>query len=272
MENRAASTRVHGLVLSGIIGLTGMALLVGGVTFAEWSVEKPNRAGEILAGNLDLDVAADAKWYDITANREDGKAPVTIDGKRGHAIPTIGAYRIIPGDSVRGEIPFAVALGGDNMVSKLSLELPETATNKMTTLTVKYSIIALNDAGTAINTSALGATDGFYAKDKTLNVVSKGEPELAFFAPGSDKADVGGADDTAGITTTVPLVKGATNNFALLIDVAMPFSTSGQTDANLTDNSVKLTFGDMKVKLKQVQSNGNWSQIQPAPAAETTHA
>lgn len=90
-----------------VAAAAGIALLMGGATFALWNDSADAGGGTITTGNLEVDVL-NPTWADVSEDREDER---DID---------LGNYRIVPGDTIRGKFPIDVALEGDNLAAKLS--------------------------------------------------------------------------------------------------------------------------------------------------------
>lgn len=93
-----------------VAGAAGIALLMGGATFALWSASDDIDGGTITAGNLDVDVLEEeVTWTDISGG---GNVPIN----------DLGAFRIVPGDTIQGRFPIDVALEGDNLRAELSFD------------------------------------------------------------------------------------------------------------------------------------------------------
>ena len=93
-----------------VAGLAGAAVLAGGSTFALWSDSDTVDGGAITAGNLDVAAIGTPAWFDTSADRTDAD----------HAI-NLATFRMVPGDTIRGEFQIDGALEGDNMVAQLGL-------------------------------------------------------------------------------------------------------------------------------------------------------
>ncbi len=97
--------RTQGLIAVG----AGALLLVGGSSFALWTVNSQVAGGTITAGNLDVLVAS-GTWQDVSPEHA---APVDI--------ADIADFRIVPGDVLEGTFPVDVAALGDNLVADLTV-------------------------------------------------------------------------------------------------------------------------------------------------------
>lgn len=97
------------------------ALVVGGGTFALWSAQDTFEGGTITAGDLNLVLAQDTEFYDVSADRSDVAADVVAGAPdiRGHLITTIDSWRIVPGDKVAAAFSADVTLEGDNLIAEL---------------------------------------------------------------------------------------------------------------------------------------------------------
>jgi alternate signal-mediated exported protein len=128
------STR--GLVAGGL----GVALLTGGATFALWSDSESIDGGTITAGNLDIALTG-SQWYDVSADRTD--SPHTID---------LSTFRIVPGDTIRGDYKVDAALAGDNMMAQLKIAHGRITSDLLSTdngVTLTYRI--LDSEGTQVS-------------------------------------------------------------------------------------------------------------------------
>ncbi|MDR0366759.1 MAG: alternate-type signal peptide domain-containing protein [Bifidobacteriaceae bacterium] len=109
-EQDRRKRRLKGL----IAGVAGVALLMGGTTFAYWSDSTQAAGGSITNGTLDVEPVANAKlaWYDT---RKPGTANGVIK-KSVTEIANPGAFKAVPGDTLEIDLPqMAVKAVGDNM-------------------------------------------------------------------------------------------------------------------------------------------------------------
>lgn len=111
-----------------IAGAAGAALLMSGATYALWSDSADVDGATISSGNLEVEVANQWAWTDISADRTDD--PQTID---------LTAFKMIPGDTIQGTIGLDVALAGDNMVAALGTELAG-ASGDLTNLDIDVAV------------------------------------------------------------------------------------------------------------------------------------
>ncbi|MDR1392453.1 MAG: hypothetical protein LBJ62_00545 [Bifidobacteriaceae bacterium] len=109
-----------------IAAVTGVALLMGGSTFALWTAgDTFDSAGNISTGTLEVAKgSADVAFYDVSADRgnADGGATNTAIGVDGHIMDADGL--IVPGDTIAVLYPaFEVTMKGDNLVGEMKLSL-----------------------------------------------------------------------------------------------------------------------------------------------------
>lgn len=135
-------------------GAAGVALLLGGTTFALWSDSEEIPGGVITSGNLDV-AACSADWFDISADRtalagHDDTTPIT-GITTAHAID-IATWRMVPEDEIEGNLGIQVALEGDNLVAQLDVEFNDAAAGfaelaATSSFTTSYDVYAKNAAG-----------------------------------------------------------------------------------------------------------------------------
>lgn len=94
-----------------VAGAAGVALLMSGATFALWQDSDTVHDETITAGNLAVDV--------------DQHAVTWTDTSSGDEITNLGAFRIVPGDTIEGRFPIDVELEGNNLDAKLSFNAGE---------------------------------------------------------------------------------------------------------------------------------------------------
>lgn len=86
----------------------GVVLLIGGGgTLALWSSTDSSVPGTITSGNLNVD-AGPGTWYAKSANGDLSE------------IPTIGSYRVVPGEVLVYKQELDIVLTGDHMAAKLT--------------------------------------------------------------------------------------------------------------------------------------------------------
>ncbi|MDR1806741.1 MAG: alternate-type signal peptide domain-containing protein [Propionibacteriaceae bacterium] len=122
-ETDRRSRRVKGL----IAGVAGIALLLGGSTFAYWSqTANTVNPGTLNNGNLNIEALSSdtVKVFDInhngtsttvvgTANATDITSTATGDNP---------SYRYVPGDQIEIDLSATITLAGDNMQADLYLK------------------------------------------------------------------------------------------------------------------------------------------------------
>lgn len=87
-----------------VAGTLGLALLLGGGTFALWYDSEPVAGGDVQSGQLNFEVGAQT-W---AAN--------------GVAVADINAYRIVPGDVLTLTSPLTIQAEGTNLQATLSAD------------------------------------------------------------------------------------------------------------------------------------------------------
>lgn len=146
-----------------LAGVAGVAILAGGTTFALWSDSDEIDAGEITSGNLDVKLT-DHDWFDVSDDRTD----------EGHRID-LDKFKIIPGDTIKGEFGIDMALEGDNMVAKLSLQRDGGTSGALFgegehDVKVTYQLFGPDGAVTGETDFGDEATVKFASKDNSHNV------------------------------------------------------------------------------------------------------
>lgn len=93
----------------------GLALLVGGSTYALWSATSTaNTAATITTGDLAVTASAPELWSDVTVPA----TPVQITD--------LSAYRMAPGDSLQLEQDLNAVVVGNNITGILNVSVPNT--------------------------------------------------------------------------------------------------------------------------------------------------
>ncbi|MCK6209886.1 alternate-type signal peptide domain-containing protein [Georgenia sp. EYE_87] len=146
-----------------LAGVAGVAILAGGTTFALWSDSDEVDGGVITAGNLDVKLT-DHAWYDVSDDRIDEGHPISLS-----------SFRIIPGDTIRGEFGVDLALEGDNMVAKLSMQRDGETTGNLFgdgthDVKVTYQLFGPDGAVTAETPFGEETTVVFASADNSENV------------------------------------------------------------------------------------------------------
>jgi alternate signal-mediated exported protein len=138
-NTKRSSRRVKGI----IAGAAGVALLLGGSTFALWTAaDTINGSGNIKTGTMSVAKDGDVAVYDVSADRTN-VVPIAVLGKKGQDVTQgakDGTLEIVPGDELAAVYPFTFNMVGDNLVGKLSLmsnNVPEAITGVTFGYTVK---------------------------------------------------------------------------------------------------------------------------------------
>ncbi|MCL2422470.1 MAG: alternate-type signal peptide domain-containing protein [Micrococcales bacterium] len=202
------------------------AVLIGGSTFALWSVSQSLDGGTITAGDLDLTLASTGPdYYDVSDDRADAEALTIgdIDGLVGHAIDA-STWRMVPGDTVAVVYEVEVTLEGDNMIGALSVDVEDAA---LLIPEMDYAVEVYLADGTQLDV----ATDG---------VVYLAAPETGQ-----------GGDPDAEATTPVHAM--ATNSETLTVVV---FGTFDPDTSDRDSVTVTETLAGVSISLKQVRTAG----------------
>lgn len=108
MKKQNSSPRAAKIAVASTLGL---ALLVGGSTYALWSAsEGLDSSATITTGDLQVASTAVQSWYDVT----DAGAPVAID---------LADYQLAPGNTLKLEQDINIIVVGDNISGNLVADL-----------------------------------------------------------------------------------------------------------------------------------------------------
>jgi alternate signal-mediated exported protein len=108
MKKQNSSPRAAKIAVASTLGL---ALLVGGSTYALWSAsEGLDSSATITTGDLQVASTAVQSWYDVT----DAEAPVAID---------LANYQLAPGNTLKLEQDINIIVVGDNISGNLVADL-----------------------------------------------------------------------------------------------------------------------------------------------------
>ena len=110
---RLTAPRDRRLTKGVIIGAAGLALLVGGGTFALWFDNEDVPGGTINSGELDLALTGAGVWHADTCG--------------GTTIPNIALYLISPGDVVCLVQPMDVTVTGDDIAATFAVDTSDIA-------------------------------------------------------------------------------------------------------------------------------------------------
>ena len=260
-----------------IAAAAGVALLMGGSTYALWSASANLSGGKIIAGDLNI-VGAAMNYWDVSADRSDATAIVTnsvntaqqLGALLGHNITNIvtagteaydQVWSMVPGDTVAITYPYTITLVGDNLVGALTINASAltAATAGMAldaNITLKYALY--DQKGVELSApAALPAADttpvGYFQGDNTTQTAGQLEAALPAAIP------VVETDGTAVIT--------------LVIFATFDAATSGRDDVTDTSaTTVQLTTlvdasKQLTAKLEQVRTAGVGNFVTPAAPA-----
>jgi alternate signal-mediated exported protein len=278
-ESQRRQRRLTGVVA----GAAGIALLLGGTSYALWNDSGTvANNGTVTAGNLDLAVGT-PQWYDVSADRTD-QDDTTLSGDDGHKITDIAKYRIVPGDVLQNEATLGIALQGDNMVANLAINPGSFSAGTLTKLGLQYAVVALNAEGTAIDTEAANTTlgddstsaGGFVVPWTDFSPNSETDTVIATFA-GKDDGNLenpvaadpsanGDGEADSDTTTTIKVATSDTStetpNYAILIRASLPQDMNGSEvsdDGDQTEVKTTQALSNFTIKLIQVRADtGNF--------------
>lgn len=209
--------------------VSGSALLLGS-TFALWTANDVQDGGSVTNGNLDVVAAGAVSAYDVSSPRHDATVDVNaVTGSDGHTIADLeGAWNMVPGDVVEINMPFDVAMQGDNLVADISgtlgtLSLP-------TGVSVDYEVFV--DDGVGGWTSAGSGAAG-----------SGAEVVIGRFAADSQ---ANGSSAVSGQTVIEKTATDGTPNVQLVLTVTFDSAATGSM-------SLTSIFGDAALTATQVR-------------------
>jgi predicted ribosomally synthesized peptide with SipW-like signal peptide len=160
------STRALGRRRAIIAGAAGVALLIGGSTYALWSSSAQQAGGVIKSGDLKVAAVGSVQAFDVSQDRKDstpGSANVvdivtnasladaasTAKTMSGHLIE-LGAdetaaaadtaWKIVPGDTAALTFDYTVTLIGDNLVADLRVAEDMTALAAKNGISFTYAV------------------------------------------------------------------------------------------------------------------------------------
>lgn len=222
-----------------LAGVAGGLLLLGGTTFALWSDSAFQPGGTIETGNLDVEPAGATTYWDTSADRTDATATTPITALDAHAIPSLAAYSIVPGDTLEADYGFAVALEGDNLVAEVNLTLA---------------------GGAAPPTGVSFAAQVWYLDGATWTAVGTPAPvtpgvttpiALGNFQAANQLDGTVDAGDIPIIALAEVPATGATPNLAVVVTATFDAATTGRT-STLTSTAL----GDVTVTVDQTREPG----------------
>lgn len=134
----------------------GLALLMGGSTYALWSATDTSTTGStITTGDLKVTAASVQKWFDVT------------DSANPTEITDLSAYRLSPGRTLQLKQDLNVIALGDNISGILNVLVPNNTLSDPLMSQAQFTLTLLNKTGENMGTltSALNT-----ANSLTLNV------------------------------------------------------------------------------------------------------
>lgn len=162
-------------LLAGAGLLTGL-LLTGG-TLALWNDDGASPLGQIVAGDLDIDLVGQTRWHETSPDVVD--QPAQRDPE---------VFLVRPGDTFTVTQEFATALQGDNMAAMLSVSWADDGEAALhESVTATYVVlgddgeIAAADVGQAAQITRMATGNDGRSDTFTLQI------KLAFADDGSDR-------------------------------------------------------------------------------------
>jgi alternate signal-mediated exported protein len=124
------------LLTGTVAGAAGIALLLGGGTFALWNTSATVAAGTVTSGNLAIDTTSfTPTWQDVSID----KTPTTI---------TTSSFLLVPGDTIKLTQHVHVTATGTNLNAKLTYDAT-TVTGAITGTTVTFAATGTGVTSTA---------------------------------------------------------------------------------------------------------------------------
>lgn len=125
-----------------VVGSTlGLALLLGGSTFALWSATDTSSTGStITTGDLKVTAASVQKWFDIT----DTAAPTQITD--------LSAYRLSPGRTLQLKQDLNAVVIGDNISGVLTVNVPNDTLSAPLMSQAVFTLTLLDKDGKTLGT------------------------------------------------------------------------------------------------------------------------
>jgi len=291
--NQASAKRRNAL----LAGAAGVALLIGGSTYALWSQQTSLNGGTITAGNLAL-TAATLGNYDVSADRathgtdpdQEVVGPIKDASSQDLTFGTgqvaayngdtttagldgdLGAYGINAiSDVLQGHditsISSWLIVPGDTVALAQSLNIKLAGDNLVATLDVDGTGFLAN----ALNSEmvyhyALFGSDGKQLGD--IEPITNGVQPIALLQAGS-AGQAAGTDDFYGVApglVKVPVVDTASLTLVVFGHFKDTGSSQGINNVNVID-----TLGSLKVNLTQVRDyTDGFGNPQPYPSPTTT--
>jgi alternate signal-mediated exported protein len=117
----------------------GVALLVGGSTYALWTANAPaNTQASITTGDLRVTALAQQKWTDVTKTA----SPVQLED--------LSDFRMAPGDVLQLKQDLNVIVVGDNISGVLDVSLPNDTASQAVLSQAVFTLAVLDKSGVEI--------------------------------------------------------------------------------------------------------------------------
>ncbi|MDR2379472.1 MAG: hypothetical protein LBD70_08640 [Bifidobacteriaceae bacterium] len=228
-DNERRSRRIKGLVA----GVAGVALLLGGSTFAFWSDQVGDWVGDITNGVLDIDVNAEThkvKAFDLrntVSSAAEGYGTSVAGGETLYKELTLANFKAVPGDELEIDIPFKLIAVGDNM---------------------KYELQVQSSGDKVVDLAAVGWTAKGQLYDPNGNALGTGEIEFTSIpgASGSGAGFVTLAEDVTATTGDAGAV------YTLVIKATLPDSVGETANKGQEHQNVAAALGTLNLKVQQI--------------------
>lgn len=196
MNKTPSSKKTTQVVVASALGL---ALLVGGSTYALWSAtDTATTAATITNGDLKVTASAPENWVDVTVPA----TPVTISD--------LANFRMVPGDTIQLTQSLNAVVYGDNITAQLKVAIPN-ATDVTTSPGDTANIAALADAKFTVSV---------FDKDDVLvgtaAPTTNGPDDLNVTIPSMAKTTAAGEAYTVVVTVNLPSSSGNATKGAVI--------------------------------------------------------
>ncbi|MDR0489334.1 MAG: hypothetical protein LBG99_08105 [Propionibacteriaceae bacterium] len=219
-----------------IIGIAGAALLMGGSTYALWSVQGDITGVDIVAGSMNLevnptsyaDVSEDISHTGLVTVEGVTAGFIELESLEGTSASDLDEWLIVPGDTIAITFPYQVTLKGDNLVAALTTTFSTDGTSSAafsdSLKNLKFEYQLFNGDGSKVTDRATLVNEAVLYFDSAQN-------------------------PTAGTTETVTTVHNDIAEGVVVVYVTFDYATSDKVDMDAI-----LDFADsVTMELEQVR-------------------
>ncbi|MDR2373574.1 MAG: SipW-dependent-type signal peptide-containing protein, partial [Bifidobacteriaceae bacterium] len=208
-----------------VAGAAGVALLLGGSTFAYWSDSTQETVGTITNGVLSVSKGTGAvKAFDLRDDKQnsetDYESAVGSGTSLYYKVVNLSNFKAVPGDTIEIDIPFTLVAVGDNM---------------------KYDVDVQVD-GPSIDLS----TSGWTAEARLYKGSGVTAGEWKPFT------QIKGTSGTTGFTTLVSGVTETTGTSGAAYTLVIKATLPGATVTDKAYQNEAAAFGTLNLKVQQV--------------------